>query len=869
MISKKVHSAPIFSLLLKFLGFSVVLFFFSTSSFGQNTKGDRPVRNERQIRETRAKSYKRKEKRKTRDIAGRRLRTRNQSSANRASARYPQPSPYSGGSKKHKEKAARPLGRVFSKSPRESRTHAWRGDISGYPIKRIKPSRSEAARSNVYPQEGPYYRKRPPKERQEKRVLVSRNIRGRRVGHQKPRPVDRAWKGGVDRGPLRNQSATGSVRNVFSQKGPYVAHYRKRQDKKEKRVSNKRELSLIRKFSHTPNTGGAQGGYQGAVSRPFILRGKKNVYWGKFSKKEKPFTRDITGGPLRTRNYKSSPAGLVGRDTLKFFGRKPFGDRRTRRAGKGYITATGVNRGWKGDIAGWRLRKTAKNNREVRGPFVFPRLLSISRKGEQSDPKIPGGGYKSRTTKGEKAQFKSVPAIFLETDLGGRLKGPKRPKVGALSTSRRLWNNKGQPIFGKVPGLGSFKAARFAGTFRQDQARSGFSRQGADFSGNIKRSSVRGFSRDGVEYSGKMKRSQLRGFSTNGVNYSGKIKRSQLRGFSSDGVDYSGRIRRGSIPGFSSEGVNYSGKIKRSHTRGFSTEGIEYSGNVRRGEIRGFSSDEAGYSGNIRRPRPEKGGGSVSGLVWNNRKQPITQNLITPESIRALRFSGNTPYLEFVKTFQDHGEGYSGRIKRSQVRAFGQQGADFAGNIKMRRPEKGGGSVSGQLWNNDKKPIEVRIPGLGGSSVANYSGRTAHSRFKQYYIENPNSSKMAIRKRKPGQATYLIAGIHTKVRQRDYDRNPNSAALALKVISPGKATARIRDYQGNVKMHKYSGSQLHPDAQFAHGFRDNVKEERTLLMNVRLIWSKLFRKSETQPENLKEKVRRPRYDKREKGLWYD
>jgi len=713
--------------MLKFFGFSVLLFFLSTSAFGQNTKGDRPVRNERQIRETRAKSYKRKEKRKTRDIAGRRLRTRNQSSANRASTRYP--SPYSGGSKKHKEKAARPLGRVFSKSPRESNTRAWRGDISGYPIKRIKPSRSEAARSNIYPQQGPYYRKRPPKERQENRAIVSRNIRGRRVGHQKPTHVDRAWKGGADQGPIRNQSATGSVKNVFSQKGPYVAYYRKRQNKKEKRVSNKRELSLIRRFSHTPHTGGAQERYQGPVSRPFILRGKKNVYWGKFSKKEKPFTRDITGGPLRKRNYKSSPAGLVGRDTLKFFGRKPFGDRRTRTAGGGYITATRGNRGWKGDIAGWRLRKTAKNNREVRGQFVFPRLLSVSRKGEQSEPKIPGGGYKSRTTKGEKAQFKSIPAIFLETDLGGRLKGPKRPKVGALNTSRRLWNNKGQPIFGKVPGSGSFKAARFSGTFRQD-GRSGFSRQGADFSGNIKRGSIRGFS-------------------TDGVNYSGRIKRSQLRGFSSDGVEY------------------------------------------------------------------------------------------------------------------------SGNIKSSQVRGFGRQGEDFAGSIKMKRPEKGGGSVSGKFWNNDKKPILVKTPGLGVAGLANYSGEIAHSKFKQYYVQNPNSSKLATRTRKPGEATYLVAGIYSKVRQHHYERNPNSSDLALKVLSPGKATARVRDYQGNYKMHKYSSSRLHPDAQFAHGYRDNVKEERTLLMNVKLIWSNLFRKSETQPENLKEKVRRPRYDKREKGLWYD
>jgi hypothetical protein len=70
-------------------------------------------------------------------------------------------------------------------------------------------------------------------------------------------------------------------------------------------------------------------------------------------------------------------------------------------------------------------------------------------------------------------------------------------------------------------------------------------------------------------------------------------------------------------------------------------------------------------------------------------------------------------------------------------------------------------------------------------------------------------------------------------------------------------------------MKKYSSGNLHPDAEYAHSLRDNVKEERTLLMNVKLIWSRMFRKSKTQPDNIKQKVGPPKYDKREKGLWYD
>ncbi|HWA35843.1 MAG TPA: hypothetical protein VG737_16990, partial [Cyclobacteriaceae bacterium] len=166
----------------------------------QNTKGDKPVKNQRQVRETRQKSYKRKEKGRTKDIAGRRLRTLDQSSANRANAKYPQPQPYSRRIKKQPERAARPRGRVFSRSPRESRTRAWRGDVSGHSIRRVIPGNRDASPKNVYPQSSPIvkaYKKRPP---EQKRPAISRNSQGRPVGvKHPPRYEERAWKGAADK----------------------------------------------------------------------------------------------------------------------------------------------------------------------------------------------------------------------------------------------------------------------------------------------------------------------------------------------------------------------------------------------------------------------------------------------------------------------------------------------------------------------------------------------------------------------------------------------------------------------------------------------------------------------------------------------
>ncbi|MBL7857300.1 MAG: hypothetical protein JNM57_06395 [Cyclobacteriaceae bacterium] len=47
---------------------------------------------------------------------------------------------------------------------------------------------------------------------------------------------------------------------------------------------------------------------------------------------------------------------------------------------------------------------------------------------------------------------------------------------------------------------------------------------------------------------------------------------------------------------------------------------------------------------------------------------------------------------------------------------------NFQGNIKGRRPLKGGGSVSGKSWNNRQTPLAVRTPGRGADRIGNFQG---------------------------------------------------------------------------------------------------------------------------------------------------
>ena len=790
MFKKIKNKGPAISIALKAFGTIVFILFLAIGVNAQNTKGDKPIPNQRQVRESKFKSVKKKKNIKTRDISGRRLRTRNQSSASRANASWPQPNPYANRKQTKTERAAKPRGRVFD-TPPSDRQQPWRGDISGRKI-RVQSQKSQSARTNVYPQRGPYVNN-PSKKPPSKPTIYKRTASGSRPIRQSPRQDQRAWKGDIKGGPVGTPSRSGKHKKIFSQKGPFVNHYSKKANEPQRTYPNQSKIRrAARQAPGKPSRFGSA--YPRSATGNFITRGRKNVYWGKFSKGEKPFTRDITGRPLRLLNFRSAPAGLISRDTVKFFGRRPGGDRPFKGGYGGFRSAT--KRGqqaWQGDISGRKIRAyTTGRKGETAGQLIFPRKLSIS--GAQGGVGKPqrGSGYRSRSGKS------------------------------------RIY---GDPLPPRAPGIGA----------------------------------------NGINYQGRLRRGQMSpGFSRQGVGFAGSLK---SRRPDKGGGSVSGKLwNNGQSP------------IPVRTPRGGAEIGA-FQGTFKRGELsRGFSRQGADYTGSLKTKRPLKGGGSISGKLWNNKENPIGAKVPPSGAEKINGFPGHYKLFDLAPSMVSQGEG-------------------FSGNIKTRRPKKGGGSVSGKLWNNKEQPIEVRTPPSEGQAVG-YAGKIKLPKWKRSYIQNPNAADESIKKQRPDKTTYEVAGLHVKVRQGQYKdkplaakgampgvapskssvkaseyargvkmywqykHNPNSASEALKVRAPDKAYAKIGSYQGNIKMRKYNDQHLHPDAQFAHGFRDNVKDERTIFMNFKLFWAKLFKKSDTQPDHLKDKLRKPRYDKGEQGMWY-
>ena len=137
------------------------------------------------------------------------------------------------------------------------------------------------------------------------------------------------------------------------------------------------------------------------------------------------------------------------------------------------------------------------------------------------------------------------------------------------------------------------------------------------------------------------------------------------------------------------------------------------------------------------------------------------------------------------------------------------------------------------------------------------------------YVKNKSTAEDALKARAPGRSYLRIRDFQGNIKRTwKYSKKPSAADGSLKGIGPSRAAIRASNYQGNVKMSKKFIKDRHPSFKYASGKNDS-NEFRKGMFNLRLFWAKLFRKNEGQPQHLKEKVRRPRFDKREQGLWYD
>lgn len=681
------------------------------------------------------------------------------------------------------------------------------------------------------------------------RSAASKARGGERVGKpikpvysvKPPRNKQRAWKGDISGRRLRTKNYSTKQREVYPQVGEYVR--RRVRDKEgvrnvypkgrytrnpssrprdtQRAASNRVQVRQQRGPELADRRSSSGKRHKKIVprsaSRSYIARKSINIY-ARFArpkkKGERAVTKDIAGRRLRAKNYETPRQGVIPAIIHPSQKRNRIGDRPY--AGTnygGYFSISRSGRAWKGDITNRKIRNRS-SKRSVEG---VPTLFGGYRTKHPRKRPYTSGGYATRTRPGE-TRPGLAPLPVKPPGMGGQMAGYR----GRLKQGQLQKRNQGEGF------TGFLKARR--------PLRGGGSVSGRRWNNNgipiPVRTPANGAQIGG--YQGKLKRGQ-RALSNQGEEYTGNIKfRRPLKG----GGSVSGRLWNNNgtplaprIPG----GANINTIPER----------------LRRSNERRLTDQGEGYTGNIKFRRPLKGGGSVSGKLWNNNEKPV---------------HGRTP------------------------NDVDRRVAGFMGNMKARRPEKGGGSVSGKLWNNNETPIEGKTPSEDAMKMASHSGNikvnqmrprfqdqgeefTGYIKLKRKYVQNQHAAHESIKKRKPDASINEMEGLQVKVKQFRYKHNPSSAKEALKVREPGKAFARATDYQGNIKMQKYTlfekNRSLHPDSKFVKLNRNNVASERDALTNLKLWWARLFKKQEAQPEHLKEKERKPRYDNGEQGMWYD
>lgn len=813
--------------------------------YGQNTKGDQPVNNKGKVRETRFKTRsKQGDRSRTKDIAGRRLRTKNTSSAGRAVITYRPPKSVRAGRKDRGDRPSKAAAPVHGTKPRDRQRAV---------SNRVNVRSATGKTRNVYTQSWRYVRNSESRPKDKQKPPKTNRVTVRSATGKTRNVYTQSWRyvRSSDKRPKER------IRNVYPQSGRYVQNASKSAKAGQRVQSNRPQLARLRKLQTDPDPGKKKKIIPRTASRAHV--GKKSInpyarFHRKRKKGEQAQTKDLAGQPLRKKNFESRRPEIVPQTYKPYYNRKRVGDRPYSGAAAGrHVSATRTKpHAWRGDIAGRKIRGKNHETRVRTGGGNIPGLKTRATKpvfGDRAHGRLKGGGYKTATRASERRAGR-FPVTTRPPGVGatgiGQFKGTikaRKPERGGGSRSGRLWNNQGIAIAPRTPGIGATGLGKYQGTLKARRpGKGGGSRSGKLWNNRGYAIAPRTPGRGAVgigKYQGTLK---ARRPEKGGGSRSGKLWNNQ-------GMPVPVRTPSSAA----AKAGGYPGNIKRfSRSPGFADQG-------------------EGFAGVFKTKRPKKGGQSRSGKLWNNQGNPVSVR--TPSSAAA------------------KAGGYPGNIKRfSRSPGFADQGEEFAGTLKTKRPKKGGKSISGNLWNNREAPVTVKAPSLSARKAAahtgtqkdfgktlrdqgeEFSGNIKLSRFRKNYVTNKNAADEAMKKARPDKSTFRAGNLQVRTKQYNYIHNKSSATAALKTREPGKALGKAMDYQGNIKMKKFElfdKQQFHPDTKFVKPNKNNVAEERDLVTNIKLLWARLFRKSETQPDHLKEKDRKPRYDKGEQGLWYD
>jgi hypothetical protein len=657
---------------------------------------------------------------------------------------------------------------------------------------------------------------------------------------------------------------------------------------------------------------------------------QKNTYQGKdrhFG--ENSSTKDIAGRRLRTRNYKSYNPSYGAAPTLRNSGggenpnRYPAdGLRTSKRAGwnnggvplmkKGRNANSASISGYQGRRRAGGMRGSGKGaegaytgRMKARKPLTGGGSITrgwnnggvpLMKKGRNANSASISGYQGRRRASGMTGYGKGADGVY-----AGRMKA-RKPLTGGGSITRG-WNNGGVPLMKKGRNANSASISGYQGR-----------RRAGGMTGS-------GKSAEGV-YAGRMKsKKPLKGGGsiTRGWNNGGVPLMKKGRNANSASISgYQGRRRASGMTG-SGKGVEgvYAGRMKSKKPLKGSGGSITRHWNNKEEPLIGkrqTDSDKGrlAYQGNINAKKPLKGGGGSITRRWNNHGEPIKGKGITGTDKEMASYQGK------MKAAGKGNLGPSEGIERGRNKSLSFVGIGNPEHMGLQR-EANNKKVNNRLPKELTRKERLRLKGADGLD----NGRS--KAFTFWALGDPSQGGLKKTKSQtkgrlhPGSAnTSSYQGKMRAVGKGDLgpsegiERGRNKSLSFIRLGNPEhmglqreannkRVNNRLPKELTRKERHRLKGAEgldngrsraftfwalgdpsqgglmrtpsqakgrLHPSSTYtaSHKSRNSIAEKEQPV-KLKIWWAKLFKKNSNQPDSVKEKPKRPRYDKGEGSIW--
>ena len=424
---------------------------------------------------------------------------------------------------------------------------------------------------------------------------------------------------------------------------------------------------------------------------------------------------------------------------------------------------------------------------------------------------------------------------------GTRYQGDNQPKTISSETKGTRFRGKDRP---KPVNVGT-EGTRSSGNERPKSIRTG--NEGTRFSGRDRPKSINAGT-EGTRFSGRDRPKSINA-GTDGTRFSGRDRPKSINA-GTEGTRFTGRGRAKTIPG-GTQGTNFKGN-DRPKTIVKGNDGTQYRG-----------SSKAGISSN-------EGRNTIYGVRGYNNNGKGQRVLDTGPS-SGTTFRGNIKKSKKIVNWD--GADFAGNLK-SNKRIEGTPGTRFSGNMRGGRKviRDYGGDYSGNLKisRRPRKSEGTEYAGIVSPGISN-SGRRMTIYGERGY--NNKGGKVKIKDIGPAPGTTFRGHLRKSKKIVNWDGADFAGNMKVKSKSAQerdfkKQSKEQQLFAGNYRIKKNKNADLHPSSEYRGGKIKNsyAQKERT---RKRKIWWSKTKKNDDQPQHLKEKGKKPKYDPKEREIWND